>query len=129
MSAIRVDIFIDKSLPLRPDQPEQWSAVMGGERLVHRHPDICHASCRALLARGITGLATFVHRASGTPGVTMDIETGARWIVSEDDRGMRLRPYRPWVPVASLAGVPGSLATPMPDDENAAPSRDLEVLL
>ena len=128
MSAIRVEIYVDRTHPLRPDQPEPWTALLDGEPLVIRHSDICHACCRALLARGVTGVVTFYHQTSGTPGVTMDIATGARWTITEDDRGLHVRPYRPWAPVASLAGVLDSLATPIPDDENAALSRRREVL-
>jgi hypothetical protein len=52
------------------------------------------AACRALLARGIAGRLE-VWR-SGRQQAEVDILKGAGWMISEDDRGLRLQPWAPY---------------------------------
>ena len=62
-----------------------------------RHRDPEHAACRALRAMGITGRALFVHKDSGMPGLSMNIERAADFATVEDAKsGLRTIRYVPF---------------------------------
>lgn len=84
--------------PLRPDEPQKWNATFLDEPLLTRVRDPEHSACRALLARGVTGKVTFIHKSSGMAGLTMDIEKGADLTVREktDTGRPRVVKYQPF---------------------------------
>jgi hypothetical protein len=84
--------------PLRPHEPQKWNATLRDEPLLTRVRDPEHDACRALLARGITGKVTFVHKATGMAGLSMDIEKGSGLTVRENtDTGRpRVTKFQPF---------------------------------
>ena len=98
----RPDVLVWLSVAKRPwgrlgTTPHQlWDAFLGGsDRLVYRHRDPTHESCRELVAKGLTGTVAFIH-SDGTVGMVMDIERGAKLATFEDDAGIRTRKYVPF---------------------------------
>jgi hypothetical protein len=87
-----------------------WNTTFEGEPLTRLSRDPEHEACRALLARGVTGRVTFIQAKTGTPGLSMDIEKGARLTVREDGR-LRLVKYSPF---------PGDVSLPARDLKVAA---------
>lgn len=74
-----------------------WNVFLNDQEFVSRHRDPEHAACRELAANGILGKALFVHRASGMPGMLMDIERAAKFAVVDDDKeGLRTVRYVPF---------------------------------
>ena len=110
--------------PIKPDGFQLWNTTYAGDMLLSRVRDPEHASCRALLARGILGRVTFVHDRTGAAGLSMDIEKGAGLTaVERDDRGISIEEYRPFPStVRGRTAVKGSGGVYLPADTNAAPA-------
>jgi hypothetical protein len=104
-----ITLTVDRSRRPNPGEPQKWSAHLGEELIVKRKVDPEHAACRVLLSKGITGRVTFVHADNGMAGLTMDIETGAKFSTVEDDAGLRTIPYVPF-PLHGLHKEPGQQA-------------------
>ena len=100
-----------------------YDVLLDGKVIVRRSHDPEHDACRALLAKGITGKLTLTDL-EGTPRSSIDIETGAKWRVIDDDkRGLLMVPYRAW-PGTSTGPSPQTRKTnggsEGPDEANAA---------
>ena len=107
-----IAFLIKDNRPQNPDEPAKWNVEFDGEVIVSRAGDPECKACRALLARGITGRVTFIHKRTGTPGVTMDIESGAGLSVADGKRaGLRFQKWQPFSspvsPSAAISTIPG----------------------
>lgn len=71
-----------------------YDLLLDGEPLVVGSRDPEHDLARALLARGLRGVAEVVDGNTGKPRSTVNIERAAKVRVSEEDRdGLRCRDY------------------------------------
>jgi hypothetical protein len=68
-----------------------YSVEFAGELIVQGSNNPEHDACRALLARGFAGTLLILGCATGRERRRIDIERGALWTVSEEQRGFRLR--------------------------------------
>ena len=104
-----------------PDRHARFSVTFNGEVIVASARDPEHDACRALLARDITGRVQF-YTAAGTPSLTMDFETAARRVMSEEDRdGLRLRKFTSRDPdTAPYSASEPSAGAPHPANTNTA---------
>jgi hypothetical protein len=73
-----------------------YSVEFAGELIVEGSTNPEHDACRALLAKGFTGTLLLQDCSSGKGRTRIDIERGASWAVSEDQKGFRLRKWSPW---------------------------------
>ena len=81
---------------LSPGAPERWHVEYEGELIVTRSRDPEHDACRALLARGVRGRVAFIHAATGTAGLLVDIARGAGRTTVDGPTGTpRARNWRP----------------------------------
>jgi hypothetical protein len=74
-----------------------------GEPLLESRTPIL-AACRALLAKGITGRLEVCRPGRQHADAHVDIFKGAGWMISEDDRGLRLQKWAPY-PTDRLPGA------------------------
>lgn len=84
-----------------------YAATLDGRRVVPASRQPFHDGARALLAEGAPSDGTLAARHAGSFTVAMraTVVEGARWTVEEtDDRGLRLRPWRP-CPMARRGGA------------------------
>jgi hypothetical protein len=72
-----------------------YSVEFAGELIVEGSNNPEHDACRALLANGITGPLLLLDCATGKERSRIDIERGALWLVSEEQRGFRVRRWAP----------------------------------
>lgn len=72
-----------------------YSVEFAGELIVQGSNNPEHDACRALLARGFAGTLLILGCATGRERRRIDIERGALWTVSEEQRGFRLRRWEP----------------------------------
>jgi len=78
-----------------------------GETIVRGSPDPEHDAARALVARGIVGIAVTVD-ATGAPRMRFDIETFAGTRTVERDRsGLSIEPWRRWLSATRVAIATG----------------------
>ena len=73
-----------------------YSVEYQGEVIVSGSNNPEHDACRALLTKGVTGTLLLLDCATGKERCSIDIERGALWLVSEDQRGFRLRRWTPY---------------------------------
>jgi len=80
-----------------------------------------HDACRALLAHGITGVLHLIDGKTGKPRSHINIEAGAKWRVSEEDRGgLRLRR---WSSNTDISPPAGEKERPGQNTPDSVPSR------
>jgi hypothetical protein len=95
--SLQVDLYPE----WRPRVGYRYTAFLNGEEIVSCSPDPEHDIARALLARGLTGIAEIVDGATGKSRTRVNINEASRWrMVEEDRRGLR---RRRWVPPGSTA--------------------------
>jgi hypothetical protein len=73
-----------------------YSVGFAGELIVEGSSNPEHDACRAMLARGITGTLLLLDCDTGKERSRIDIERGALWFVSEDQRGFRVKRWAPY---------------------------------
>jgi len=103
---------------------QKWNAYLGDEMIVKRHRDPEHAACRALFAAGNVGTVLFVHRSTGVPGISLDIEKAINVAVYDDGaRGLYHAAYHPYDPEDNTpAGEDGADGASVAEDQLAAPN-------
>lgn len=119
MTAGRFIVMLERDQrSLRPGEPEKWNATLGDKPLLRRVRDPEHDACRALLAKGITGKVTFVHKSTGMAGLTMDVEKSAGRTVRETTKDGRPRTVK-FVPfgdaISSSASTDGLDRAELPE--------------
>jgi len=72
-----------------------YSVEYQGEVIVAGSNNPEHDACRALLTKGTTGTLLLLDCATGKERSRIDIERGALWLVSEEQRGFRVRRWAP----------------------------------
>ena len=119
---VRPAVIVMLSPERHPDryrgELQQWVAYVGGAVVAAGQQDPEHNACRTLLALGIKGTVLFVHSATGTPGLAMDIERGAG-LTTAEGKGLRVIEY-----------VPFSARRPLPVTDDASggvPTGDREL--
>jgi hypothetical protein len=73
-----------------------YSVEFAGELIVKGSITPEHDACRALLAKGFTETLLLNDCNTGKERSRIDIELGALWVVSEYQRGFRLRRWEPY---------------------------------
>jgi hypothetical protein len=94
-----------------------YSVEFAGELIIQGSSNPEHDACRALLA-GITGTLLLLDCNTGKERSRIDIERGALWLVSEDQRGFRLKRWAPYPRPESPRTV--ELSDPSSDISEAA---------
>lgn len=98
-----------------------YDVTLGDDVILTGSRDPEHDLARALLARGITGLAEVVDGITGKHRTTVKIEAAAERRTSEDRRGLRTRVWTPH-PRARMASEGGASKATAP--EGTAPVQD-----
>jgi len=105
-----------------------YQVGVGDDLIVVGSVDPEHDAARALLARGITGHCQFVDARTGLPRISFDIETSARFRMSEEARsGLRLRHHHSYTDSASPERSLPRLDSALAGEANAQPRSAIRV--
>jgi hypothetical protein len=96
-------IDIEPITPIGPsslkgeNRVQKYKVSYRGENLIESTREPVYSSCRALVARGLTGKLEVWGGEPYARGIVKDIEKGAKLtIVENENEGPRLGRYKPW---------------------------------